>query len=179
MRKKTKAERLRDGDTRKIGANKLARKLAAEPRTQHGLEPPATLQGDAADLFRFFAEQLELSGLDAKPDSQALAIASESLATAWKAARMLRRQGEVKTIPILAGIGKKRRVVGHRQVRNRWFAIKVESQKMFDRIAGKFGLVGPQSRAGLEVNPSAQDDDELAAILARPFVRRPPPEPVQ
>ncbi len=94
---------------------------------------------------------------------------------------MLRRQGEVKTIPILAGIGKARRVVGHRQVRNRWFAIKLESQKMFDRIAGKFGLVGPVSRSGLEVqHSSAQDDDELAAILAKPFVRRPkPPEQLE
>jgi hypothetical protein len=179
-RKKTAAEKFAQGDTRQRGAKKLAARIAQEPKTQRGLECPAQLRGDAAGLFRFFAEQLEVSRLDAKPDSQALAIASEALATSWKAARRLQREGEVKTIPILAGVGRSRRVVGHRQVRNRWFAVKVESQKMFDRIAGKFGLVGPVSRAGLEVAPSSgQGNKKLWDLLTAP--REPkikPPEQI-
>jgi hypothetical protein len=188
MRKKTAKQNFATGDTNKVGAKKLAAKLAAEPKTQRGLVCPGTLQGEAADIFHFFAGQLELSGLDAKPDSQALAIAAESLATAWKAARMLKRQGEVRMIPIFEGRGRARKIVGYRQARNRWFSVKIESEKLFDRIAGKFGLVGPQSRAGLEVqhSPSIARNPSLWEKMNRP--RKPsacdptpplPPEPVQ
>jgi phage terminase small subunit len=183
-RKKTDQQRARDGDTRKIGRKKLAASLAKAPKVQAGLECPGHLQGDAADLFQFFAEQLELSGLDARPDSQALAIASEALATAWKAARQLKRQGEVRSVPVLAGVGRNRRVVGSKQYRNRWFSVKIESQKLFDRIAGKFGLVGPQSRSGLEVpfTPAKREhgmSPQLFEMLNRPRKPRvPTPEEI-
>jgi phage terminase small subunit len=181
-RRKTASEQIRDGDPAKRGVKVLDRLAATEPETQSGLECPARLRGDARELFRFFAEQLELSDLDAKPDSPALAIACEALATSWKAERRLRRESEIIRTPIYSGQGSSRKKTGWKQSRNRWFAVKIESQKMFDRIAGKFGLVGPSSRAGLEVNATPRSaHDSLMARLTAPRTPKPPaePDPVQ
>jgi hypothetical protein len=92
----------------------------------------------------------------------------------------LRRQGEVIRVPVCVGLGNKRRVVGHRQQRNRWFSVKVESEKQFARFASAFGLVGPSSRATIHVeepNRRLEDDHELWALLTTPRPKKDPLNP--
>src|ERR1700735_80075 len=152
MRRKSAQQKIVEGRGAQIGVHKLDSLAAAEPRCESGLLPvPKRLTGDARALFVFFAGELETMDLDKKPDREALACACTSLACAWKAERHLRRQGEVIRVPVCVGLGNKRRVVGHRQQRNRWFSVKVESEKQFARFASAFGLVGPSSRATIHV----------------------------
>lgn len=180
-RKKTQAERLRDGDTRKIGANKLAAAIAAEPRVENGLpEVSPRLAGDAASIYSFYVQQLSQSGLAAMPDVYALERACVALATCWRADRALQREGAVIRTPIMTGRGRARKRVGWHQTRNKWFAVRLESEKAFRLFANQFGLTGPVSRAGLEVQhpgPSIRNA-KLWELLSRPRPPKPdPPEP--
>lgn len=77
-RKKTKAERIRDGDTRKVGRLKLAAQLAAEPQVESGLpEVSPRLRGDAQAIYGFYRQQLTLSRIDAQ---SGMAAESEQVA---------------------------------------------------------------------------------------------------
>ena len=74
-RKKTKAERFAQGDTRQRGVKKLAAMLAAEPRVERGLpESSPRLKGDAAYIYTFYARQLDESDLAAMPDLERAAL---------------------------------------------------------------------------------------------------------
>lgn len=178
-RKKTAAEHIRNGDPRRRGIHTLDLMAAHEPKFEQGLECPNRLKGDGRAIFRFLAEQLEHSGLAAKVDSEALAVASIALATSWKADRHLQREGEVRKVPICAGLGNKRKIVGWRQQKNRWWSIKIEALKTFKSFASAFGVTGPSSRAGLEVASMKDPHDELMRLLMMP--RCPPfkPDPPQ
>lgn len=179
MRKKTAREQIVEGDRSKRGVHKLDSALRSEPKVESGLRCPDRLKGDARDLFLFFSEQLNLADLDAKPDSPALAVACIALATAWKCDRKLARQGEVREVPILAGIGRKRKILGYRQQKSRWWSVKREAEIIVRAFANQFGLVGPSSRAGMEVKHSAslQDDKELWALLTKPRPKKDLPDP--
>lgn len=173
-RKKNAREQTLLGDPSKRGKHKVDEALRCEPKTESGLVCPDRLTGDARDLFQFFREQLSIADVDSKVDSPSLATACTALATSWKADRHLAREGEVRKLPVLAGVGGARRIVGHRQVKNRWWSVKVESEKTFRAFANQFGICGPSSRAGLQVNGSKAADSEL---WARMNVPRPPKEP--
>jgi len=130
---------------------------------------PARLVGEAKRLYRQYAECLDTMNLAQKPDREALACACVNLATAAKADRMLRRQGEVVQIPLRGGPPGKRRVIAHKQQKNRWWSVKVEAERQFARFAGNFGLTGPSSRAGMEAQVVTADDDrKFWELLSKP-----------
>jgi Phage terminase, small subunit len=182
MRKKTAAEKFASGDSRKIGARKLAAQLAAEPKVESGLpEVSPRLRGDAQTAFAFYRAQLVQSRMAAQVDVYALERACVALAQCWRADRALQREGAVIRTPIMAGRGFARKRVGWRQSRNKWFAVRLESEKAFRIFANQFGLVGPVSRSGMEVSHSklGPNEDLMKLLLTPRKPRIPSPEEVE
>lgn len=181
MRKKSAQQKAIEGRGSHIGVHAVDKILAAEPKCESGLLPvPSHLRGDSKRIYAFFAEQLSISGLDKRPDTHALALASKALATVWQADRRLQHDGIVVKVPIMAGLGRLRKVAGYRQQKNKWWAIRCEAAKEFDRFAGPFGLVGPSSRATLQAEPGAHGRKSLMELLMQPRKPRVPnPEEVE
>lgn len=174
--RKSAAQKVVEGRGIKIGTHRLDAMLESEPKCQTGLlPPPAQLKGDAKRIYVFYAEQLGLSELDKRPDTHALALASTALARVWACDKRLRHGGMVVKVPIL---GKDRKVLGHRETKSKWWSIRIEAAKEFDRFAGKFGLCGPSSRAALSVDTAPrrlEDDQELMSLLLKPRPKKDPP----
>ena len=180
MRRKSAQQQINSGDPRKRGVHQLDAALEAEPKTVSGLPMTTRLRGDAKLIYEFFAEQLDISNLAAMPDGPALERAAVNLALCWRCDKMLAR-GAVQRVPILAGPRGARRIIGHREVKSKWFSVRLESEKQFLRFASRFGITGPSSRAGLEaVSPG--NDDKLWELLSKPRhdIKDPKPdEPTQ
>jgi len=170
MLKKTAAMKAAEG---RVSGRKLDETLRSEPKVESGIgECPSRLTGDARALFNFYREQLTVSGLDAKMDGPSLALACSALALVWKCDRKIAREGEVRRVPICAGIGNRRKIVGHREQRSKWVAIRIEAVKEFTRLAARFGLVGATSRVGLALDTTGKGDDELVRLLTMPRPKR-------
>jgi hypothetical protein len=131
---------------------------------------------DACAAFRFIARQLDQSNLAAVVDVFAVERCAEALALCWKADRRLRREGEIRRIPVFFGVGRARKIVAYRQQRNRWLGVRLDAEKTFARFAGALGVCGAHSRAGLEVEPtSLAAHDQLWKLLRSPRLPRIPP----
>jgi hypothetical protein len=177
-RRRTRAEKISRGDTRKVGRRKFSAELAAEVRVESGLpEISPRLKGDAGEIYKFYVRQLVQSELASMPDCFALERTAVALATCWKADRALQREGCVHRIPIFTGRGRKKKQVGYRETRSKWVAIRTEAEKTFRVFANQFGLCGPTSRNSLEVGHASmvEAQAELAAILASPRPYEPDP----
>jgi phage terminase small subunit len=177
MLRKSAQQKLIEGRGAKIGTHRLDSMIAREPKAANGLPPcPARLTGDAKKLYQYFAKELELMELDKAVDGPALERACVALALAWKCDRMIRRHGAVTRVPIVAGTGSQRKVVGHREAKSKWFGVKIEAEKQFHRFATPFGVTGPSSRAALSADYSGkrEADAELQALLEGPRAVRPP-----
>lgn len=168
---KSAQQKIIEGDRSKVGVHKLDAMLHSEPKTENGLPSCSPrLKGDAQLIFQFFVEQLEKSDLAKMPDVYALECACVSLATVWKADRMLAREGAVIKVPVMSGIGNARKRICWRQTKNKWLSVKLEAEKEFRIFGNSFGVVGPSSRVNLtsEVGPSLQHDQKLWNLLLAP-----------
>ena len=165
-----------EGDPSRRGVHKLDELLAAEPQFESELPPSPRLKGDARVIYDYFRDQLAATDLARACDSLALERAAKALALAWKADRYLARQGEIVTVPILAG--RDRKVIGRRQVKNKWLGVKQEADRVFKSFACEFGLVGPSSRAHLATMESdaKRAGEELWALISTPRRKEDAPE---
>jgi hypothetical protein len=156
------------GDPSRRGVHKLNELLAAEPQFESGIPASPRLKGDARLIYDYFRDQLAATDMDRACDCYALERAANALSLAWKADRYLARQGEVITVPILAG--RDRKVIGRRQVKNKWLAVRQEADRVFKSFACEFGVVGPSSRVHLAAMQSdrKRDNADLWRLLTMP-----------
>ena len=123
------------------------------------------------------AERVFLFIVPCRARDYALEMAAQALAIVWKADRALAREGPVRKVPILAGVGRARKVVGYRQQKDRCWSIKIEAEKQYRSFASPFGLVGPSSRVPLRTdNLGAEGERELWAMISGPRVKKDAPK---
>jgi P27 family predicted phage terminase small subunit len=91
---KPAALKVAEGDTRKIGVHKLEQVIAAQPKASRGLpECPRHLKGRARRAWEFWAEELAVMNLDARPDAMLLEGLCTSYARAVEADLILAKEG--------------------------------------------------------------------------------------
>ena len=87
-------QQINQGDPRRKGKKKLAEKLASEPKHETGLPScPPHLRGKARDAWRIWSQQLEIAGMDKRPDQQALEGAAVAYGRAVAADILVENQG--------------------------------------------------------------------------------------
>src|ERR1700690_949550 len=169
---KAAGQKLVEGDTRKIGARRLAAQIAAEPKASRGLPPcPEYLVGRARDAWTFWSHELELMDLDRRPDGPML----EGVCIAYDAAiacyETIKTQGRFIAKKILNPATNKLVVVDvkpHPAVRQGNQALA-----LMKAFCSEFGL-SPVSRTRLAVDKLDDGDADLMELLGRPRAAKKP-----
>lgn len=154
---------LNEGDTRKLGINKLKEKLAAEPQPSVGYpECPEHMTGDARAAWEFWASELEMMNLDRRPDTPALAAACMAYATVIEAYSKLERDGSVVEEAITDKDGE---IVGTKYKTNPAFAVWNGAMTNLRHFCAEFGLT-PASRSRIRVDkqPATRKLDALLTL---------------
>ncbi len=158
-----------EGDTRKIGANKLKAKLASEPSTTKGLPPcPEHLTGKAREAWGFWSAELADMNLDRRPDAMMLEGACVAYQQATQADSILADEGPVclhVTVDRETG-HELRKLKAHPAV-----AISRSAWTQLRSFASEFGL-SPVSRTRLSIEKKS-DGQDLASLLSAPRTPRP------
>lgn len=162
-----------DGDTRRIGANKLREQIAAEPTATHGLPPcPEHIEGVAREAWEFWVAELRDMNLERRPDAQMLEGACVFYARARKADAAVDRDGitiEQSTIDEASG---ERILIGIKK--NPAVDISKDAWTMVHRFCSEFGL-SPVSRTRLAIEKKDDAAEDLANLLMRPRPARTSP----
>lgn len=159
---------LADGDTRKIGVNKLRARAAAEPVATRGLpSAPDHLNERALAAWEFWAEELADMNLDRRPDAQMLEGACVNYARAVQADMMLDVDGITVEESTLNDAGARvvLSVKKHPAV-----DISNSAWRQVRAFCSEFGL-SPSARARLSIEKKDQSED-LATLLTGPRVAR-------
>lgn len=174
---KPAAQALADGDTRKMGANKLREKCASEPQAGHGLpECPSHLKGWARDAWEFWVVELEGMDLDRRPDAQMLEGACVAYHRAVQADSVIRSKGlTVRSFGVIKATDKAgnkiEKKVLLREKAHPAIAISNTSWKQFRAFASEFGL-SPVSRTRLSIEKKGGEIEDLERVLNRPRERK-------
>ena len=171
-KKKPLSIRAAEGDLRKVGAKKLALQIAAEPKASRGLPVcPAHLQGRAAEVWIFWADELAKMDLDRRPDAMMLEGACVAYDHAVQADELLATDGVVVREPI---VDKDGNVVGYKRKKHPAVEVSKASWAQVRAFASEFGL-SPASRARITTGKPQQsgDDRDLMALLSKPRAPRP------
>jgi P27 family predicted phage terminase small subunit len=169
---KPTSRQIAEGDPRMRGKNKLAAKLAAEPKASHGLPPcPDYLLGRARDAWEFWSAELALMDLDRRPDGPMLEGACCAYHLAVACHEIVQAQGQFiakksldpKTNTMVVVDVKSHPAV--RQGNQAWALMKA--------FCSEFGL-SPTSRIRLSAQPGDDSDDDLWELLSRPRPVRTP-----
>ena len=174
---------LADGDTCKIGINKLKAKAEAEPKAGKGLpDCPAHLKGRAREAWEFWVKELEEMDLDRRPDAQMLEGACVAYHRAVQADLMVAREGiTCKSKVVVKGTDKAgnptRRVVVLKIKAHPAITISSSSWRQLRAFCSEFGL-SPVSRTRLSIEKKGGELEELNAILNKPRERKPPANPL-
>jgi P27 family predicted phage terminase small subunit len=184
-RPKPLSVRAAEGDLRKIGKRKLAERIKSEPVPESGYgAPPPSLSGEARTLWDLLAAQLEIMGLQKRPDCAALHGACRAYGEAIKADADVDQRGQLIDKRVWDRDAEAF-IVADRKA-NPSVGISVKYWTIYVRFCSEFGLT-PVSRTRL-ANVGKDGDKgsaakELAEILSRPRMPRPtkpfvvPPEP--
>lgn len=165
--------RAAEGDTRKIGANKLAAKVKAEPKATRGFpDCPEHLGCRARELWMFWTKELEGMGLDRRPDAIMLEGACVAYGQAVGADILLEKEGIVVTEPVVVG----EVIVGYKTKRHPAEAVSRRAWAQVKAFATEFGL-SPSSRARVTPDKKEAKQVDLIAMLSAP--REPKKEAVQ
>lgn len=174
---KPAAQALADGDTRKIGANKLREKCAAEPQAGKGLpECPSHLKGRAREAWDSWVRDLEDMELDRRPDGQMLEGACVAYHRAVQADLMVGREGITRKLwGILkttdkAGNPKQKRVL-LKEKAHPAIAISLNAWRQVRAFCSEFGL-SPVSRTRLSIEKKGGEIEDLERILNKPRERK-------
>lgn len=163
---KPMALRMSEGDTRKIGAKKLAALAESEPKAQSGLPKcPSHLKGRSRQAWEFWSEQLQAMNIDKRPDAQMLEGAAVNYARAVEADILVEKDGLVVLEPIVSKGGE---VVGEKRVTNPAIAISNAAWNQVRAFCAEFGF-SPVSRTRLaNIARDPKPTEDLMAILRKP-----------
>ena len=162
-----------EGDTRKIGANKLRAKLAAEPKARRGLPGcPLYLKGRARKAYDLWRHELAAMGLDHLPDGQMLEGAAAAYETAVYCYELVEKHGRL--LPKQVGIDKPnaegkilRELVTVGLIPNPAVAMGENAWALMRGFCAEFGL-SPVSRTRLAAREPEAPGQSLAALLSAP-----------
>jgi P27 family predicted phage terminase small subunit len=160
---------LAEGDPRKIGKRKLARRASAEPKATHVLPPcPRHLRGRARAQWNLWRGELEVMNLGSRPDAAMLEGACVHYARAVEADLIIAAAGQIVEEPILNAL---EIVVGTRLKTNPAVAISAKSWLLCKAFCSEFGF-SPVSRTRLAVEKPNVEEQDLMAVLSRPRTPR-------
>lgn len=143
------ARQIAAGDPRMHGKNKLLEKLAALPKATKGLPTcPKHLKGAAREMWDIWVEELEVMGLDRRPDAAALAQACIAYQVTVEASNDINKRGIV---------------IGSRG--NPWLSIRERHQNILRQFCAEFGFT-PSSRERLTAEKRDDAVQDLAALLS-------------
>ena len=174
---KAAARKLAEGDTRKVGARRLAAQIAAEPKGSRGLPPcPEHLKGRAREAWEFWSDELESMDLDRRPDAHMLEGCCVAYDAAVDAYETIQKQGRLIAKKALDPATNKLVVVDvkpHPAVRQ-----GNQAWALMRSFCSEFGL-SPVSRLRLAVEKPDAGEADLLELLGRPREKRMPPVMVQ
>ena len=166
MRRKTTTQKIIEGDAAQRGKGVLQRRLAAEPRAQHGLpDAPEYLNERARAAWYFWREQLEIMQIDHAPDAPGLAGACAAYARAIESELLIEREGAVikepiyyKGTPVLAA---------YRTRKHPAVTVAHTSWAIMKAFCVEFGLT-PLSRTRLSIEHRQDADNDVNELLRGP-----------
>lgn len=164
-----------EGDPRKHGVHKLEQRAEAGPKPAPGLPScPKHLKGRARSAWKSWSEELEAMKLDKRPDGQMLEGACWAYANAVQAELIVQKDGPIITEHFINDAGEaialKARKHPAVEIRNRsWLIMKA--------FCSEFGL-SPVSRTRLTVEKPDDGEEDFAALLSGPRVKREVPAPL-
>jgi len=154
-----------EGDRNKIGVRKLQERIENEPPARFGLPAcPAYLKGHARRAWKFWVEELEIMGLDKRPDAIALEGACVNYGHAVEADELVAKNGV--TLEMWEKDQESGQMVCLDSKENPALKISVRCWSLADRFIGNFGFT-PVSRTRLSIEKSSKADD-LAEMLMQP-----------
>lgn len=157
-----------EGDPGKRGPGKLREKLDSEPHAPNGLPAcPRHLRGRARAAWNFWAKQLELMDLDAKPDAQMLEGACVGYERAVAADLILQKDGLIVEERAVKGD----QVIVLRRKKHPAVEVSRTSWLQVRAFCTEFGL-SPVSRTRLSVEKPENSEMDLIKLLATPRASR-------
>ena len=163
---KPAGRKLVEGDTRKVGARKLAAQIAAEPKASRGLPTcPAHLKGRAREAWNFWREELTAMSLDRRPDAQMLEGACVAYEAAVSSYETIQQQGRL--IAKRAKDPKTGQLVVTDVRPHPAVAMGNDAWVLMRSFCSEFGL-SPVSRTRLSIEREDSSEDDLMRILMQP-----------
>ena len=170
---KAAGRKLAEGDTRKVGAHRLAAQIAAEQKASPGLPPcPEHLKGRAREAWNFWSEELASMDLDRRPDAHMLEGCCVAYDAAVDAYETILKQGRLIAKKALDPATNKLVVVDvkpHPAVRQ-----GNQAWALMRSFCSEFGL-SPVSRIRLSIEKEDAGDADLLELLGRAREKRTPP----
>jgi P27 family predicted phage terminase small subunit len=143
---KTVERQIAEGDPRKHGTGKLQERLQAKVKARVGLpQCPRHLRGRARACWNMWKLELELMGLDSRPDAMMLEGACVHYARAVQADRQVVRFGITVEEPVVNGEGEE---IGVKIKKNPAVEVSNRSWLIARAFCSEFGL-SPVSRTRL------------------------------
>lgn len=168
---KPAGRKLVEGDTRKVGARKLAAQIAREPKAARGLPTcPKHLRGRARAAWNFWREELMAMNLDRRPDAQMLEGACVAYEAAVDSYETLHKQGRL--IARRAKDPKTGQLVVTDVRPHPAVAMGNDAWALLRSFCSEFGL-SPVSRTRLSIEKTDSGEDDLMKILMQPRTPKP------
>ena len=163
---KPAGRKLVEGDTRKVGARKLAAQIAREPKAARGLPTcPKHLRGRARAAWNFWREELMAMSLDRRPDAQMLEGACVAYEAAVNSYETIQKQGRL--IAKRATDPKTGQLVVVDVRPHPAVAMGNDAWSLLRSFCSEFGL-SPVSRTRLSIERTDPAEDDLMKILMQP-----------
>jgi len=157
---------LAEGDTRKVGANKLAARMEALPKGLRGLpDAPAHLGPLEREQWAIWKQDLELMGADYRADAAMLEGACVNYARAVASDATLRREGAQIKEPIQDRVTGE--IIGHRMKNHPATVVSNTCWSQVRSFCSELGLsLVSRQRLSMEAPDSSMDD--LVKLLGTP-----------
>ena len=157
-----------EGDTRKLGVNKLKELAEREPKAERGLPPcPDHLMGRARDAWHFWSEELAQMKLDHRPDAHALECLCSAYALASTAADDIALHGTIIEEPVVVD----GQVVGMRRRKNPAVEIANAAWRNVRGFCSDFGF-SPAARTRIALEKPDTTEQDLMKLLSEPRLPR-------
>lgn len=162
------AQRIAEGDARKVGKKKLSEMLDSQPQAMRGFPPcPTHLQGLARKTWKFLVPQIEAMEMDRKPDALMLEGVCVNYARAVQADEAIADKGLVLRTSKIVGEGESMEVIILDEKPRPEVSISDKCWKNVKAFCSEFGM-SPVSLTRLHLGTPGKKEDDLAAILSAP-----------
>lgn len=168
--RKPVAVQIAEGDPGDHGAHKLQEMLAREPKPMPGFPPcPSHLAGLSKQAWEFLAEQIEIMGIDKRPDAYMLEGACVAYEEAVAAYEMIKAQGRIIAKKAVDQKTGQLVVIGAQM--HPAVGIGNEAWKRLRAFCSEFGL-SPASRSRITAEKRDDGLEEISVILNRPRIQK-------